>query len=348
MGTTVGLPAKISRGSALECVRLVHSRCGNGGLHAGRIGTDTRWQKFCSNWNVVLTNYPIPMVIFYRGVCTVTWAVIFHALCASSIALSALAHPNYAVGWLVMQSTVKLRQPINAALAATTSNLVPALSLLKVSPLLVFFAADAKTKSMLGSARTSIEESPLLGSQGQELTKRCFNGFTRFVRWAEGPIDKYGFSYFLSAKFTGLLTLSMSTLAASHGLDISGVLSHWGFSSELQADAGLLACAAGFNTMLAPVHFVGAVRLAQFLEKQAISSWREEQRVKSHTPVERVPEEEDEQTESDYCRNLLSNMALLGVIMDVGFTVYIMKRLARAQTQTADSSPSSETEQSSG
>ena len=37
------------------------------------------------------------------------------------------------VGWLVMRSTVKLRQPLNLALAAGLSKLAPSLAMLKVT-----------------------------------------------------------------------------------------------------------------------------------------------------------------------------------------------------------------------
>ena len=39
----------------------------------------------------------------------------------------------FKVGWLVMRSTVKLRQPLNFALAAGLSQLAPSLSMLKVT-----------------------------------------------------------------------------------------------------------------------------------------------------------------------------------------------------------------------
>ena len=39
----------------------------------------------------------------------------------------------FKVGWLVMRSTVKLRQPLNLALAAGLSKLAPSLSMLKVT-----------------------------------------------------------------------------------------------------------------------------------------------------------------------------------------------------------------------
>merc|ERR1719247_1727950 len=217
------------------------------------------------------------MIIFYRGTCTITWAAIFGILSSSTLAHSVLAAPEYAIGWLVMQATVKLRQPVNIVLAAALSNLAPALSMLKVSPLLAIFAADKKTWKTMSSARENIEQSPHFSKSAQECVQRFFGRLSRFVKWVEGPIDKYGFSYFLVSKATGLTTLTGATLAAMYGLDVSAALSKWGLTSELQNDAGLFACSAALNTLLSPLHFCGAVAAAHHLENTSAKLWREKE-----------------------------------------------------------------------
>ena len=43
------------------------------------------------------------------------------------------------------------------------------------------------------------------------MLRRLLTGTGRLLRLAEGPLDKCGFAYFLSAKFTNLCTVALAT-----------------------------------------------------------------------------------------------------------------------------------------
>lgn len=90
--------------------------------------------------------------------------------------------------------------------------------------------------------------------------RSTLDGAARFARWAEGPIDKYGLSYFIVSKVSNVSTLAAGAAAAAHGLDVASLLSTLGLSGELQGDSGLLACTVAVNVGFTPLHFLGAVR----------------------------------------------------------------------------------------
>lgn len=297
-----------------------------------------RWETFSDKWNETLTRRPMPMVIFFSGAVTLTWAAIFGALSCSAAAGSTLAAPELAVGWLVMRVTSRLRMPVNAAAAALVSGLCPALSSLRISPLLAAFAGSAEADDAARRARRSLERSPSLSPRVRRLLRRCFRAFGRWAQWAEGPIDRYGLSYYVVAKTTGVLTFCGATVAAMHGLDVPGALSRWGLSGELQADAGLFACAAAINVPCAPLHFLGAVGAVDKLERMGARIWLEKQLELDETERQngRLSEEEQlykELSEADVKHNFVTNMAYLTLLIDLGFSLYIMRRMSKSQAK---------------
>ncbi|CAE8617953.1 unnamed protein product [Polarella glacialis] len=248
------------RHSPAVCTR----HCSNGGGgESGKLEHQSpktgRWDLWCDHWNAVLSRRPLATVVFWNASCTLTWASVFGALSSSPTATALLASPDYAVGWLLMRATVKFRQPVNLGLAAVVSKLLPGLSMMKVSPLLAFVTPDAESRNALTSLRRWAFRLPFLGAGGRRLLRRFLRRSSDFVSWAQGPIDRYGLSYFLAAKVTSLTTLCGGTIAAMQGLDVSASLTWLGLSSELQKDAGLFACAAALNVPLAPLHFYGSV-----------------------------------------------------------------------------------------
>ncbi|CAE7860839.1 unnamed protein product [Symbiodinium necroappetens] len=110
-----------------------------------------------------------------------------------------------------MRSTFKLRQPLNFALAAAASKQMPSLSLLKVSPLLTAVAADPDSRKSMTSVCAAVFRWRWLGVRGRAMLRRLLTGAGRLLRLAEGPLDKCGFAYFLSAKFTNLCTVALAT-----------------------------------------------------------------------------------------------------------------------------------------
>eukprot|EP00927_Polykrikos_kofoidii_P046045 TRINITY_DN40226_c0_g1_i1.p1 TRINITY_DN40226_c0_g1~~TRINITY_DN40226_c0_g1_i1.p1 ORF type:complete len:479 (-),score=77.10 TRINITY_DN40226_c0_g1_i1:231-1667(-) len=313
-----------------------------------------RWTAFCTRWNETLARRPVQVVIFFGAAGTLTWGTIFVSLSSWPAARCFLAMPEYAVGWLVMRCTMRLRMPFNAALAAPLAAAVPALSQLKISPLLACFAADTETRKNLQNLRERLETSPKLGESGRHLVQRFFSGSAKFVQWAEGPIDKYGLPYFISSKTTSLATLVGATAAASAGLDVPSWLAALGLSGELQSGAGLLACAAALNVSCSPLHFIGAVGVVNGLENFASRMWREQQeelrvlsrRVAAASSYQsegerkeaaskldtekpeadnRVADDQEELTEIDVRNNLVLNVAILTLLIDIGVMLYIAK-----------------------
>lgn len=237
----------------------------------------SRWSAFCTSWNETLVRRPTAMIIFFSSTCTLSWISVFSALSMSSYATAVVAAPDFAIGWFVMRMTSRLRMPLNLALAAPMSRFFPALSELKVSPLLSVFAADEESAAKMKAAREKLETSPQLTEFAQRCVKKSFSGFSRFTAWVEGPIDKYGLSYFLSSKVTNVSTLTGATYLSMQGMDLPNLLTSWGLSGDLQADSGLLACTAALNVMFTPFHFYGSVVIVQGFERLATRLWEERQ-----------------------------------------------------------------------
>eukprot|EP00928_Gymnodinium_smaydae_P092801 TRINITY_DN7673_c0_g1_i1.p1 TRINITY_DN7673_c0_g1~~TRINITY_DN7673_c0_g1_i1.p1 ORF type:complete len:505 (-),score=147.45 TRINITY_DN7673_c0_g1_i1:68-1582(-) len=331
-------------------------------------GQDGAWSHFCVRWNDTLSRRPVAMVIFFSAVGTLTWGVLFGSLLLAAPAM--LSMPEYAVGWLVMRTTSRLRMPLNAALAAPLAALAPALSKLKISPLLAAFAADPQTNAAIGRARVSIEESPRLSEGMQRMVRQSFAAMSTLKTWLEGPIDKFGLPYFLCSKATSVATLCGATAAASSGLDVSGALTAWGFSDDLQNDAGFLAAAAALNVGCIPLHFAGAVRSVHFLEDLASRMFEERQselqelrrsyerqakaaaEAKAKAPAadadaaaakaEAEEEEEEPLTKQEVTTNLVNNVSLFVVMLDLAVMMYVMRRLSASASSgaTADESGS--------
>jgi len=295
------------------------------------------------------------MVIFFSAAGTLTWGTIFGALTVFGAGHGVLAMPEYAVGFLVMQVTRRIRMPLNAAVAAPLSRAMPQLSLLKISPLLACFAADAQTHNTLQRARRRIEEHPRLGELGQRCARRFFSGTVRLGKFLEGPIDKYGLAYFLTSKVTSVAVLGGATAAAAHGLDVPGMLAAWGFTGKFQNDAGLLAAAAVMNVLCTPVHFLGATGSVRALEGFASRMWEERQEElqslkRAHAsmvearaggdprtgedkdrPMPGASDDEEPLTELEVQTNVVTNVSILVLILDMMCMFYVARRLFHNQ-----------------
>jgi hypothetical protein len=138
-----------------------------------------------------------------------------------------------ALGYLVAKATGKFRQPANVALAAALSYRYPILSEVKVSSLLtggVVMPPDSKTSDGLQ----------------QKLQQ--------FVKMTSDPIDKYGFSYFLSGRINVFATIASTGLAFRYGFNVTEILTSLGVSESLQAGGGAMGAATLTNIILLPVH----------------------------------------------------------------------------------------------
>jgi len=292
----------------------------------------TRWEAFCHEWNETAGRAPVAIGVLWNGAASLTWFGSFLALSSLPFFRSLLGMPEIAAGWLVMRLTRRFRMPIDLAVAAALSQLFPKLALLKVSPLLKIFIVDEESKKEM--AKTSEKLSPSTLSAIEKFSR----GFKRFAAWVEGPVDKYGLSYFLTAKVSNVSTLVLATIAVSHGIDLPGILSSWGLSTAVQAESGIVAGAAAWNVLLTPLHFWCAVASVQHLEAIGSSLWiqgRLELAKKQELKLEL--DETDKvminMKEEELVASFLRASSMVAILVQLGFAGYMMVRLGRSMPQ---------------
>ena len=108
--------------------------------------------------------------------------------------------PELAIGYLVCKFTGKLRQPANLGLAALISHQYPILGTIKASALIGLIKNNTKNEPNKPTIVIKIEQ---------------------FLDWISGPIDKYGFSYFIASKVNMAVLLLGASFAVKTGLDVS-------------------------------------------------------------------------------------------------------------------------------
>ena len=113
--------------------------------------------------------------------------------------------PELAIGYLVCKFTGKLRQPANLGLAALISYQFPILSTIKASALIGLVKNSTANQLNKPTIVVKIE---------------------KFLDWMTGPIDKYGFSYFIASKVNMGVLLLGASFAVKTGLDVSYFLLH--------------------------------------------------------------------------------------------------------------------------
>ena len=96
----------------------------------------------------------------------------------------------------------KLRQPANLSLAALIQYQYPILGTIKASALI----------GLVKRNTANTEEKPKIIIKIEE-----------FLDWISGPVDKYGFSYFIASKINlGLLVMGTG-YAVKYGIDVSSI-----------------------------------------------------------------------------------------------------------------------------
>lgn len=206
------------------------------------------WAAFCAEWNDKLYQHPIFMVVLAGGAYCLTLMTIGYCIGTQDTLHDAFAAPEYAVGWLFMRATAMMREPLNCSMAAVFSALMPWLPMFKLTPLISATSVFANhvTQGAIGSPRAGA-----------------------LPAWVEKPVDKYGCSYLLAGKITGMVTLGGATAAAMYGVDVRAILSQWGMSTDLQNNTGLLAISGVINTFLIPLHFYIAVVGVRWIDRRS-------------------------------------------------------------------------------
>lgn len=189
-------------------------------------------------FNDVVEKDPDMAVICFMGTRVITW----YALGALFTQLPSLG-PEIALGYVIAKCTGKFRQPFNFACAAAYHKVFPVLSTIHASA----FLGIIKPK----------------GGSETEMTKKINDFFAKI----SGPVDKYGFSFYLAAKTSFFLTMFGTAAAMHYGYDISPTLEYLGISQTLQDGGSAFALATIANFVLLPVHIVGVMNVVPKLTK---------------------------------------------------------------------------------
>jgi hypothetical protein len=76
----------------------------------------------------------------------------------------------------------------------------------------------------------------------------------KLLDWLKGPLDKFGFSYFLASKVNIIATICGTAVAIEYGVDLTSILNALGVSQTIQSGAGAMAAATLTNIGLLPAH----------------------------------------------------------------------------------------------
>lgn len=161
---------------------------------------------------------------------TLTWYLLVFLLNVKLIPLHFGA--EWAIGYLGMRVSGKFRHPATLLLASGIHKAFPSLSNIKASALMGAVNFDDP------------KEKP---SPAMEKVKE----------WINGPLDKYGFAYYLASKATIGMSIGIITGCAMYGWDMQSQLSAWGVPVTMQEGAGSMAGATLLNLVLLPLHLYG-------------------------------------------------------------------------------------------
>ena len=215
-------------------------------------------RAFADDWNATLTRHPQTVLASYLSSQSTTFLGLYASL---SVLLDvALLPPSLAAGWAISKITKKFRQPINVAFAAVLVKAFPILGRVKVTPLVTGFVMPAKDKKVI--AKQVEENAPA------DVATSFANSVSNGVKWLEGPVDRYGLSYYLSSRISGVMTICTSAYLIHHGVDITAyLLSDWGAVGEgIGEAAGTAAMASVCNVIFVPFHFYSSVYGVRSLE----------------------------------------------------------------------------------
>jgi hypothetical protein len=203
-----------------------------------------------AKFNAVISEHPLTMFWTFLGSRMVSWYAIQQTLSATGI----LCGSELAVGFLLARITSKFRQPLNVLIAAGIMKAAPIMSTVHVSPLLTGMAGD----QLQTEVSRSIADTDWSQSKKERALSRLAT-FDRGMKWVQGPIDKYGASFYIASKITTLALIVGSAQAIASGFDVTAQLAEWGVSDSIQDGFGSMAGAVLLNSVLLPAHVVVAV-----------------------------------------------------------------------------------------
>ena len=201
-----------------------------------------QFKSWIKKFNNVVLSHPKLSLASFLIIRNVTWYTCFGIY---NIGFS--FGPELAIGYLVTKCTTKFRQPINLAFSACLIKLLPSLK-------------DIQSKALVGILSPSDLAIPPLvatpsGNKFQYALEQFASKFHSSVEYiVNGPVNKYGFSMFLSARVTMLLSITSVSWIAYSGYDMSSTLVSFGISETIQSTGGAMAAATITNVMLLPMH----------------------------------------------------------------------------------------------
>jgi hypothetical protein len=193
------------------------------------------WSRWVTSLNASCASAPLLTMSAFLSLRSSSWYALVFALNAEAVAAHFSFGPEWAVGYLVMRVSGKLRQPLNVAVAAALLKAFPVLSTVKASALMGVMAPSAPAPEQANTSG--------INAKVQQLMK-----------FINGPLDKYGFAYYLASKFSIALVIWGSAVAVKHGVDVHAQLTNWGIGESLQQGAGSMAGATMINLINLPMH----------------------------------------------------------------------------------------------
>ena len=135
--------------------------------------------------NSTLEDYPLASFVAYIGSGLLTFGCSFAVLSALHFDAPALA-----VAGLVSKLSKKARMPLDAAAAASLAHVAPWTNALKLGPLLSPMRMPPE-EAKGESATAKIESTTAKTEFATQFEQRIVG----FVRWAEGPVNRFGCAF---------------------------------------------------------------------------------------------------------------------------------------------------------
>ena len=185
--------------------------------------------------NSIAASPPVAMGTFL-GIRSATWYLLVFGLNMDICPIAPFG-AEWAMGYLAMRLSGKLRQPLNVAIAALLIKAFPILGTMKASALMGVLNPTPQATTIKDKPPTAFELK-----------------VARFQGWITGPIDKFGFAYYIASKMSIAIVIIGTATSIKYGVDIQQYLNGWGISETVQAGAGSLAGATLINLINLPVH----------------------------------------------------------------------------------------------
>ena len=207
--------------------------------------SDEESSHFTNHWvqrfNKTAAMHPNVSVYFFLALRTTSWYILT-AIYSQIWTFG----PELAAGYLVTKFSGKFRQPANAMLAGAISSTFPSLQRINSSALVGVVPHPEGPAPSSSSAPKTHDVSPAFAATEERVQK--------FLDWLKGPLDKFGFSYFLASKVNIIATICGTAVAIEYGVDLTSILNALGVSQTIQSGAGAMAAATLTNIGLLPAH----------------------------------------------------------------------------------------------